>query len=178
MAKTMVSWQAFPSFTSSSRAPRVSLAPQTPFPFPFKRLPRRLQTEYRKIPKISPGAYIFQGPFLRDLFLEGPLFGGAYERREICVIKSVGLDCSGEEIYHFHFVLHCIRGQIPSTSPPGGLYSEGRFNGGVFASQFWGAYIWRGLYMEGLIFGILRYYCKKVRRIMFTMCSELLSLPC
>ena len=26
----------------SSRAPRVSLAPKTPFPFPFKRLPRRL----------------------------------------------------------------------------------------------------------------------------------------
>ena len=32
--KTMVSWQAFPSL--------VSLAPKTPFPFPFKRLPRRL----------------------------------------------------------------------------------------------------------------------------------------
>ena len=26
----------------ASRAPRVSLAPKTPFPFPFKRLPRRL----------------------------------------------------------------------------------------------------------------------------------------
>ena len=108
----------------------------------------------------------------------GPLFAGAYVRREICIIKSVGLDCSGEEIYHFRFVLHCIRGQIPSTSPPGGLYSEGRFNGGFFALRFWGAYIWRGLYMEGLIFGILRYYCKKVRRIMFTMSSELLSLAC
>ena len=158
MAKTMVSWQAFPSFPSSSRAPRVSLAPQTPFPFPFKRLPRRLQSEYRKIPKISPGAYIFQGPFLRGLFLEGPIFGGAYERREICVIKSVGLDCSGKEIYHFCFVWLCIRGQILSTSPPGwgGLYSEGRFNGGFFALQFRGAYIWRGLYMEELIFGILR----------------------
>ena len=42
VAKTMVSWQAFPSFASSSRACRVSLAPKTPFPFPFKRLPRRL----------------------------------------------------------------------------------------------------------------------------------------
>ena len=27
--------------------------------------------KYRKIPKISPGAYIFQRPFLRGLFLEG-----------------------------------------------------------------------------------------------------------
>ena len=34
---------------------------------------------------------------------------------------------------------------------------EGRFNGEFFALRVWGAYIWRGLYMEGLIFGILRY---------------------
>ena len=40
---------------------------------------------------------------------------------------------------------------------PGGLYLEGRFNGGFFALPVWGAYIWRGLYMDGLIFGILRY---------------------
>jgi len=38
----------------------------------------------------------------------------------------------------------------------GGLYLEGRFNGGFFFFFFWGAYIWRGLYMERLIFGILR----------------------
>ena len=88
---------------------------------------------HRKIPKISPGAYIFQRPSLRGLFLEGPIFGGAYVRREICVSKSIGLACSGREIYHFCFVLLCIREQIPSTSAPGGLYSEGRFNGGFFA---------------------------------------------
>ena len=46
---------------------------------------------YCKIPKISPGAYIFQRPFLRGLFLEGLIFGGAYLRREICVSKSIGL---------------------------------------------------------------------------------------
>ena len=113
---------------------------------------------YRKIPKISPGAYIFQEPFLRGFFLEGLIFGGAHVRREICVSKSIRLACSGKEIYHFFFVLLCIRGQIPSTSPPGGLYSEGRFNGGFFELRLWGAYIWKGLYMEGLIFGILRYY--------------------
>ena len=27
-------------------------------------------SKYRKVPKISPGAYIFQRPFLRGLFLE------------------------------------------------------------------------------------------------------------
>ena len=46
---------------------------------------------------------------------------------------------------------------FPSTSPQGGLYLEGPFNGGFFALPVWGgAYIWRGLYMEGLIFGISR----------------------
>ena len=49
------------------------------------------QGAYRKIPKISPGAYIFQRPFLKGLFLEGLLFGRAYLRREICISKSIGL---------------------------------------------------------------------------------------
>ena len=31
------------------------------------------RTKYRKIPKISPGAYIFQRPFLRGLYAKGPL---------------------------------------------------------------------------------------------------------
>ena len=94
--------------------------------------------------------------------MEGLIFGGAYIRREICVSKSIGLACSEKEIYHFCFVLLCIRGQIPSTSPPGGLYAEGRFNGGFFALRFWVAYIWRGLYMEELIFGILQYVSHKI----------------
>ena len=46
---------------------------------------------YRKIPKIGPGAYILQRPFLIGLFLEGLRFGGAYLRREICVSKPIGL---------------------------------------------------------------------------------------
>ena len=48
---------------------------------------------------------------------------------------------------------------ISKYKPPGGLYLEGRFNGGFFALPVWGAYIWRGLYMDRLIFGILRYFC-------------------
>ena len=35
-------------------------------------------SRYRKIPKISPGTYIFQRPFLRGLFLEGLIFGGKF----------------------------------------------------------------------------------------------------
>ena len=89
--------------------------------------------------------------------LEGPILGGAYVRREICVSKSIGLPCSGKEIYHFCFVLLCIWGQIPSTSPPGAYIRRGDLTEGFFMLPFWGAYIWRNLYMEGLIFGILWY---------------------
>ena len=52
---------------------------------------REIALTYRKIPKRSPGAYIFQRLFLRGLFLEGLIFGGAYLRREICVSKSIGI---------------------------------------------------------------------------------------
>ena len=39
---------------------------------------KHYQSKYRKIPKISPGAYIFQRPFLRGLFLEGLIYGGKF----------------------------------------------------------------------------------------------------
>ena len=39
---------------------------------------------------------------------------------------------------------------------PRALYLEGRFNGGVFALRVWGIYIWRGLYMVGLVFRMSR----------------------
>ena len=104
----------------------------------------------RKIPKISPGTYIFQRPLLRGLFLEGPTFRGAYGRREICVIKSFGVACSGKEIYHFCLFYFVFEGKFQVQAPPGGLYSEGRFNGGFLAVRFWGAYIWRAYTWRGL----------------------------
>ena len=57
-------------------------------------LPTQNYLRYCKIPKIKPGAYIFQRLFLRDLFMEGL----AYLERlvqctqsEICITKSIGL---------------------------------------------------------------------------------------
>ena len=55
------------------------------------RHPNPSKEKYCKFPKISPGAYIFQRPYLRGLFLEGLIFGGAYLWMEICVSKSIGL---------------------------------------------------------------------------------------
>ena len=40
----------------------------------------------------------------------------------------------------FCFVLLCIWGHCFQVQAPGGLYLEGRFNGGFFALRFWGAY--------------------------------------
>ena len=45
----------------------------------------------------------------------------------------------------FYFIY--IRGQIPSTSPQGGLYSEGRFNGGFLRYDF-GRLIFGGAYFR------------------------------
>ena len=53
----------------------------------------------------------------------------------------------------FYFV---FEGTFPVQAPRG-LHSEGRFNKGFFALQVWGAYIWKSLQVEGLIFGILWY---------------------
>ena len=87
--------------------------------------------------------------------MEGLIFGGAYLRRAICVSKSIGLALKLEVNLKFLLFYFVFEGNFPNTRP-GGLYLEGRFNGGFFALPAWGAYIWRGLYMEGLIFGILR----------------------
>ena len=98
---------------------------------------------YGKIPKNKP-----RGLYVSKALFEEVIFGGAYVRTEICVSKSIGLAYSWKEIYCFCFVLLRIRGQFPSKSLRGSLYSEGRFNGGCFAWQVYGAYIWRGLFSE------------------------------
>ena len=107
---------------------------------------------YRKILKISPGACIFQRPFLRGLYSEEFIYGGnfAFQNR-------LGYPYSWKQNYRFCFVLLCIWGKFSKYKPLGGLYLEGRFNGRFFALPVWGTYIWMGLYIEGLIFEILRY---------------------
>ena len=45
----------------------------------------------------------------------------------------------------FYFV---FEGNFQVQAAPGGLHLEGQFNGGFFALQVWGAYIWRGLFSE------------------------------
>ena len=66
---------------------------------------------------------------------------------------------------------------------PRGLYlwggGGGQFNGGFFALRLWGAYIWRGSYVEGLIFGILQYGTRKEQtgKKSFSMSTEINNMP-
>ena len=89
--------------------------------------------------------------------MEALIFEGPYVRREICVSKPIGLALLLEVNLPFFlcFTLY-LRAIFQVQAPPGGggggLYLEGRFNGGFFCVTGLG-----GLYSEGLIFGILRY---------------------
>ena len=55
----------------------------------------------------------------------------------------------------FYFV---FEGNFPSTRPRRAYFLRGDLTKGFSRYRFGGAYIWRGVYMEGLIFGILRCY--------------------
>ena len=100
----------------------------------LKNLIRREHLEgYRKIPKISPGAYIFQRPFLRGLFLEGLIF-----RRGLSTEGNLRFKIEwashivGSKFTVFALFYFVFEGNFPSTSPRG-------------------AYIWRGDLTEGFL---------------------------
>ena len=74
----------------------------------------------------------------------------------------------------FYFV---FEGKFQVQAPRGGLYSEGRFNGGIFALRFWGAYTWRGLFSEfygmytgTVIFGVESYL--RLKTLQLKICAE------
>ena len=96
------------------------------------------ERKYRKILKISPGAYIFQRPFLRSLFLEGLIFGGAYLRREICVSKSIGLAFQLEGNLPFLLCFTLYPRAISRYKPP-----EGRIFGGAILGYEFGGLTYR-----------------------------------
>ena len=85
----------------------------------------RNKKDYRKIPKISPGAY-----FLSEALFEGLIFGGAYIRRgvsteEKCVSKSIGLAwlIAGSRFTVFAQLFYFVfEGNFPSTSPRGLIF--------------------------------------------------------
>ena len=68
---------------------------------------------------------------------------------EICVPISIGLALQLE--VNFPFLLcftSYLRAIFQVQAQGGGLYLEGRFNGGFLRYRFGGAYTWRGLFSE------------------------------
>ena len=91
-------------------------------PFEGGLYPRELTIEYRKIPKISPGAYTF----FKALF-EGLIFGGPYLRREICVSKSIGLAYSWKEFTVFALFYLVFEANFQVQAPGGLIFATKGF---------------------------------------------------
>ena len=99
-----------------------------------------------------------RGLYFPKALLEGLIFGGAYLRREICVAKSIWASFIVRgKLTVFALFYFVFKGNFQSQAP-WGLIFEGAIQRRVFCvtSLGGGAHIWRGLYREGLIFGILR----------------------
>ena len=90
---------------------------------------KRTISDYRKIQEISPGAYIFQRPFLRGLVLEGLIFGGKFAFQNRLRLPSSWRKFTVFALFYFVF-----EGNF-QVQAPGGLI-------------FGGAYTWRGLFSE------------------------------
>ena len=86
---------------------------------------------YRKIPKISPGAYIFQRPFLRGLSTERNL------RFKIdWASLIVGRKFTVFDLFYFVF-----EGNFKVQAPQGAYIWRGNLTKVFFALRVWGAYI-------------------------------------
>ena len=105
--------------------------------------------EYRKIPKISPGAYSFQRPFLRSLFLKGL----AYIRRGLSSEGNLRFKLDWASLIVrskftvfalFYFV---FEGNFPSASPPGAYIWKGDLTEGFLLYRFEGL-IHKGAYFR------------------------------
>ena len=92
---------------------------------------------YRKIPKISPGAYIFQRPFLRGLSTEGNL-----RFRIDWANLIVGSEFTVFALFYFVF-----EGNFPSTSSPGSYIWRGDFTEDFLRYRF-GRLIFGGAYFR------------------------------
>ena len=89
------------------------------------------------------------------------MFGGAYLQREIRVSKSIGLALQLEVNLPFLLCFTLYLSAIFQVQALGGLIFGGAVKQRVFCITGLGAYIWRGLFMAGLIFGIFSVLLEK-----------------
>ena len=104
---------------------------------------------YLKIAKISPGGLYFS----KALF-EGLIFGGAYIRSGLSTEGNLRLKIDwanlivGRTFTVFALFFFVFESNFQVQAPGGSLYLQGRFSGGFFALQVWGAFTWSGLFSE------------------------------
>ena len=108
--------------------------------------------ECRKIPKISPGLTFLKGPFWGayfwcGLYSERLMYGGKFAFQNRLGQLIIGRKCTIFALFYFVF-----EPQFPSTSPPGGLYSEESCNGGFFFLRWVWGLIFRGAYTRRSLF--------------------------
>ena len=90
--------------------------------------------------------------------MEGLIYGGKFAFRNRLSWLVVGRTFTIFALFCFVF-----EGKFQLQAPRGAYIRRGDFTEG-FCVTILGAYIWRGLYMEGLIFGISRYLKDKLFR--------------
>ena len=89
--------------------------------------------EYRKIPKISPGDYILQRPFLRGLFLEVLMYGGKFAFQNRLGQLVVGRKFTIFALFYFVF-----EGKFQVQAPRGAYIRRGDLTGGFLRYEFGG----------------------------------------
>ena len=114
-----------------------------------------------KIPRNSENKP--RGLYFSKALFEGLISGEAYIQRGLSTEGNLHLKVNwaslivGSKFTAFALFYFVFEGNFPITSPRGTYIWRGDLTEVFFAISVWAAYIWRGLYMEGLIFGILRY---------------------
>ena len=98
--------------------------------------------KYRNIPKISPGAHIFQRPFLKGLFFEGLIYGGKFAFQIDWASLIVGSKFTVFALFYFVF-----EGIFPSTSPRGTYIWRCDLTEGFLRYRF-GGFIFGGAYFR------------------------------
>ena len=92
------------------------------------------------------------------IFFKGS-FSGAYLWRGLSTEGNLRFKIDwaslivGKKLTVFALFYFVFEGNLQVQAPRGGLYFEGRFNGGFFALRVWGPYTWRGLFSE--FYGII-----------------------
>ena len=84
-------------------------------------------------------------------------------------MQLIRLACSGKEIYHFALFYFVFEGKFQVQASRGAYIRRGDLTEGFLRYEFGGAYIWRGLYMEGLIHGGAYIWNFTVHNIVFVV---------